>query len=188
VLGCPDRTGMEPEIEKRPPYGTSMVCQVIQVPGVQDNPAPVLTFCYRMLTYDVLRGPIGGRDYDSFNVGLSSPGEIQPTYVFTDGNRTREYGKLIDLGWRVGAVELKPYSGRAVKVCFANVTRVDSFYNSWTYLDDVQLHNLENRAYIPVARRNMPVSVSALDLNAAQSGHLSSEARPAAPSDGRRRR
>jgi hypothetical protein len=179
VLGCPDEAATEdtPK-ERRPPYGTSMICQVIHVPGVQDLPAPVLAFRYHMLTYDVLWSERYSRFYDSFNVGLRSPDEMEPTYVFTDGNKTQSYGTLDDLGWRTGTVDLKPYSGRAVEVCFANVTRVDELFNSWTFLDDVQLVNLENRAYMPLTRRNVSAVASALDLTV----------RPALPADLQRRR
>ncbi len=104
--------------------GTSMVCQTISVPAAQDMPAPVLFFRYRVLTYDVIWGPNTHKYYDSFDVGIASPGSIEPTYVFTDGNRSIE-GKLLDLGWREGSIDLRPYAGQTVRVCLSNITRED---------------------------------------------------------------
>jgi len=150
VLGCPDQ-------KDGVPFGESMICQTIDVPSAQDMPAPMLHFRYRIFTYDLVQGPTTGRFYDSFNVGVGPPGVVQPTYVFTDGNRTG-YGTLKDLGWREGAVDLRPSAGRIMKVCLANVTRVDASYNTWTIVDDVRLVNLEHRLYVPMVLRAAPVS------------------------------
>jgi hypothetical protein len=151
VLGCPD-------LKDGAPVGASMICQAIDVPVAQDMPGPVLSFRYRIFTYDVLVGPTTGDIYDSFSVGFDPPGVGQPTWVFTDGNRTDDWGELMDLGWRQGGVDLSPYAGRTKKVCLANVTRFDEFLNTWTYVDDVRLVNLENRLYIPMISRAAPVS------------------------------
>jgi hypothetical protein len=146
VLGCPNQ-------ETGAPFGASMVCQRINVPRAQDWPVPMVRFRYRVFTYDVLMGPTTGLMYDSFNVGLWPPGQVQPTYVFTDGNRTTDWGTLKDLGWREGAIELSAYAGQSVKVCLANVTRQDSDLNTWTWVDDVRLVNLEHRLFLPVVVR-----------------------------------
>ncbi len=145
VLGCPG--------QRDGPVGTAMICQTINVPNAQDWPAPVLLFRYHILTYDVLWGPTKQKFYDSFNVGLYPPGAVGPTYVFTDGNRTATYGQLLDLGWREGAVDLRPYAGRTTTICLANVTREDegdAVFNTWTLVDDVKLVNLEHRLYVPM--------------------------------------
>ena len=146
VLGCPNQ-------ETGAPFGASMVCQTINVPRAQDWPVPMLRFRYRVYTYDVLMGPTTGLIYDSFNVGLWPPGQVQPTYVFTDGNKTTDWGTLKDLGWREGAIELSGYAGQSAKVCLANVTRQDSDLNTWTFVDDVRLVNLEHRLFLPVVLR-----------------------------------
>jgi len=83
---------------------------------------------------------------------------MEPTPVFTDGNKTTTYNVQIDLGWREGTLDLKLYAGRTVEVCFDNTTRVDTFYNTWTYLDDVRLVNLEHKAYLPALKRKALVS------------------------------
>jgi hypothetical protein len=141
-----------------------MICQVLDVPPAQDMPAAMLHFRYRVFTYDVLWGEFTQQYYDSFNVGIGPPGVVQPTYVFTDGNRTQDYGTLMDLGWRESAVDLRPYAGRIMQICLANVTRVDSSYNTWTHVDDIRLVNLESKLYVPLIVR--AATASGLSLQA----------------------
>jgi hypothetical protein len=146
VLGCPN-------LDTGAPFGSSVVCQTISVPRTQDWPVPMLRFRYRIYTYDVLIGPTTGLVYDSFSVGLWPQGQVQPTYVFTDGNQTTDWGNLKDLGWREGAVELSAHAGQSVRVCLANVTRQDSDLNTWTFVDDVRMVNLEHRLFLPTVLR-----------------------------------
>ncbi len=152
VLGCPD-------VEDGAPVGASMICQTVAIPNAQDTPAPTLHFWYHIFTYDVLWSPRYNRFYDSFNVGLGPPGGIEPTWVFTDGNKIpSDYGRLMDLDWRAGAVDLRPYAGQTIKICLANVTREDEYYNTWTIVDDVRMVNLERELYLPMVLRATPVS------------------------------
>ena len=150
LLGCPF-------VRNGAPVGASMICQGIDVPSGQDMPAPTLYFRYRVFTYDMVWSQRYNRYYDSFNVSISPAGAIEPTYVFTDGNRTQEYDSLKDLGWREGTIDLKPYAGRRVKICLANVTREDGRYNTWTLVDDVRLLNVERKLFLPAVLRTTPV-------------------------------
>jgi hypothetical protein len=151
VLGCPD--------QEEGPVGASLICQTLDVPLPQDMPAPMLHFRYHIFTYDVLWGVTDpDQVYDSFNVGIGPPGVVQPTHVYTDGNRSTSYGQLMDLGWRDGSVDLRSYAGQVVKACLANVTRVDEAYNTWTIVDDVRMVNLEHRLYVPIIVRASPTS------------------------------
>jgi hypothetical protein len=153
----------EPLAETSTCVGEAMICQTISVPSVQDMPAPRLQFRYHIFTYDVLWGDVTRKFYDSFNVGLSDLGQMSPTYVFTDGNRSQDYGTLMNLGWREGSVDLRPYAGRTIKVCFANVTRVDESYNTWTFLDDVRIVHLEHKIVLPIVQRMRLAQVSAAE-------------------------
>ncbi|OQB28613.1 MAG: hypothetical protein BWY10_00323 [Chloroflexi bacterium ADurb.Bin180] len=149
VLGCPD-----PNDGRL--FGPSMICQSISVPSADDMPAPILLFRYHIYTYDVIWGPATQQFYDSFHVGLGDVGQIAPTYVYTDGNPGPNYGSLLDMGWREGAIDLSPYAGRAIKVCLANVTRVDGIYNTWTLVDDIRIKNQEYRVALPVIHKVRP--------------------------------
>jgi hypothetical protein len=148
------------------PVGASLIHQTISVPSRQDWPAPMLEFRYRIYTYDVLKGVQTGKLFDSLNVGLCSVGGIEPTCVFTDslfmdGNRAPEANQWRDLGWRQGAVDLRAYAGATVSVYLANATRVDTYYNTWTVVDDVRLVNLEYRLHLPAILRDAPASAQA---------------------------
>jgi len=158
VLGCPDESGAE---EGAVPFGTSRVCQALNVPAGSDMPAPVLSFRYHVLTYDVLWSERYQRFYDSFHV------TIGPTAVFTDGNRSQDYGQLVDLGWRQGELYLGSYAGQTIEVCLANVTRVDTLFNTWAYVDDVRLVNLEHRVHLPVVKRRALLPAQVLTASSA---------------------
>ncbi len=147
VLGCPDQR--EPA-----PLGVSMLCQTLNVPTRQDMSRPSLNFRYRIFTYDVLWGPTTNLFYDSLHVGVWPQGHIAPTWVFTDGNMTGSYGELLDLGWREGSVDLEQYAGQTIWICLSTVTREDPTLNTWAFVDDIRLVNLERRLYLPMIRGN----------------------------------
>jgi len=44
-----------------------------------------------------------------------------------------------DLGWKWSTYDLAPFQGQEITLRFENVTRVDGWYNTWTYVDDVQI-------------------------------------------------
>jgi len=157
VLGCPNQ-------ETSAAVGASMVCQTINVPGSANMPSPMISFRYRIFTYDVLWSQRYNRFYDSFNVGLALAGAIAPTYVYTDGNPSQNYGVLTDLGWRAGAIDVRAYAGRELRVCFANITRVDTLFNTWTYIDDVRIVNLEHRLHLPIVKRTTGATSQAVHL------------------------
>ena len=149
VLGCPDESGME---EGQVPYGTSMLCQSLNVPGAEEMPAPVLSFQYHVFTYDVLWSERYQRFYDSFHLNVGS------TPVLTDGNTSEIYGTLVDLGWREGLLDLRSYAGQTIDICFANVTRIDTLFNTWTFVDDVRMLNLEYSVHVPIIQRKANAS------------------------------
>ncbi len=156
LLGCPN-------LRNGAPIGMSVISQTIDVPNSADMPAPTLIFRYRVYTYDMVWSQRYNRYYDSFNVGLRTMDSIQPTWVYTDGNKTQDYDRLMDLGWHEGAVDLRPYAGRRVQFCLANATRVDSRYNTWTVVDDVRVLNVEKRLYLPaIVRAARTVGMSAM--------------------------
>jgi hypothetical protein len=44
-----------------------------------------------------------------------------------------------DLGWKPFTHDLTPFKGQEITLRFENVTRIDGWYNTWTYVDDVQI-------------------------------------------------
>jgi len=153
-----------------PPNSSAFISQEIHIPSLTDMPTPILSFWYRIFTYDVVYGcPPGETDpsapgsckvtpnylYDSFDVTVESDG--QPARrVLRDGNFDRSrVGTLVDTGWKKMFVDLRPYAGQTIRIRFANWNRSDPFYNTWTYLDDVQIEPPGNGSFVflPLALR-----------------------------------
>ncbi len=154
-----------------PPNSSASISQEIHIPSLTDIPVPILSFWYRIFTYDVVYGcPPGETDpneptgckvtpnylYDSFDVTIESDSQ-SARRVLRDGNFDRSrVGTLVDTGWKKAFVDLRPYAGQAIHVRFANWNRSDPFYNTWTYLDDVRIEPPGNGSFVflPLALRS----------------------------------
>jgi hypothetical protein len=118
------------------PDGDGYVSQSVHVPTTGHT----LTFWYRMYTQDVESGSSGAL-FDSFDVyvnNLDNPSSL----VFRDGNTGGAPGcnspdPTIDLGWRLGSVDLSAYEGQQVTLYFSVENRIDHLLDSWVFLDDV---------------------------------------------------
>jgi uncharacterized repeat protein (TIGR01451 family) len=104
-----------------------------QTVSVPSTTSPKLSFWYRIFTHD--RNSKLSDDYDSFDV------RINGMLVFRDMNQTDPYGcgNLRDLGWMHAIVDLSSYRGSYIIIRFEDWNRFDSWYNTWTYVDDVQI-------------------------------------------------
>jgi len=161
LLGDPDFGPCKPP-EETIPVGESGVTKIV---GVDQDGSPVLSFCYRMVTYDI-KGDDVVDPLDTFEVTVNG------TPVFIDGNpKLHSSGKCHDMdwdslvdwnsvqaqfpgtyigplmnGWRRVTVDLDPSKyGNSMTVHFANwnrdycgITDKDS-NNTFTYLDSVQI-------------------------------------------------
>jgi hypothetical protein len=47
-------------------------------------------------------------------------------------------------GWATGTINLSAYAGQTVTISFRNYSRFDGWYNTYTYLDDVAIINLDS--------------------------------------------
>jgi hypothetical protein len=120
------------------PSGSAWIQQRIRVP---DTPQPRLTFWYRVISYDASLGG-DGRLWDTFDVLIGE------TLVFRDDRgQVRppgSQGGRHDTGWQQAEVDLSRWRGQAVVVRFAAWNReydgngVD-YYNTWAYLDQVEV-------------------------------------------------
>jgi len=113
------------------PTGSAWMEQAIYVPSTDH---PRLHFEYRIVTQDM--NPYVEDGFDSFDVRIN--GNLE----FRDANRTYPYGcapqEKKDLGWRSGEIDLRPYRGQQVRIRFLNRNSPDKWYNTWTFVDDVQ--------------------------------------------------
>jgi len=113
------------------PLGGAWMEQTVLVPSAKTS--PTLSFWYNIFTHDKnydLSDP-----YDSFDV------RINGVRVFRDMNTTNPYkcDNLRNLGWRQKTINLSSYVGTYITIRFENWNRFDKWYNTWTYVDDVQI-------------------------------------------------
>ena len=97
--------------------------------------APRLTFWWRMFTYD-------HKEVDSLDVEVSKDGGSTWKLLWRGGYEAPGppgCGYLQDLGWQKAEVSLRKYKGQGVVLRFSNVTRRDGWYNTWTYLDGIEV-------------------------------------------------
>lgn len=113
------------------PIGSAWMEQAF---GVPDTTHPTLSFWYNIFTQDI--NPYLGEGLDSFDV------RINGALLFRDARRTGPFGcdpqVPTDLGWRNGQVDLSAYRGQQIRIRFENRNQPDRFYNTWTFVDDVQ--------------------------------------------------
>jgi hypothetical protein len=169
-LGTPD---YGPSIDEpgQVPVGYAMITQTVTIPSLDELTRPMLTFRYRVFTYDVLYSESYQRFYDSLDVALYDVTGQPLALLLRDGNTTSEYGKLYDTGWRLAMLDLRPYAGLTVQLVFANYNRNDNRYNTWSFVDDIQVPESQ-RCYLPAVdgARASALSAGAAAVGAGSSG------------------
>lgn len=124
---------------KNVPPGSAWAYQTIEVPDVD---TPILSFWYRIFTYDVLWSENHNSYYDYFDVYLQGTNGQTLEHILRDGY-TGEWkaNTLRDLGWRHFSYDLSAYAGQTVRVYFANFNTLgatnDPDLNTYTYLDEI---------------------------------------------------
>jgi Leucine-rich repeat (LRR) protein len=128
VLGNPDETC---SLGNSPRRGDSWISQVIEVPNTA---APRLELWYHIFTWD-LNSRLSD-EFDRFEVWVNN------NRIHRDANGDGVYGcgrPPTDLGWRRFSYDLSAYRGQQITVKLSNVVWPDEAYNTWTYVDDVQV-------------------------------------------------
>jgi len=114
------------------PIGTAWVSQTFSVPSC---PKPVLSFEYRIFSNDKLK--LSGDKWDSFDVYINN------TLILRDGNiqwlKANCYIDPWDSTWKPFSYSLSAYKGQNIRVSFHNANREDRYYNTWTYVDQVDV-------------------------------------------------
>jgi hypothetical protein len=112
------------------PVGSAWMRASFLVPNTS---SPTLTFWYRTLTYDANPGLTN--KFDSFDVLVAgSLGFRYANQIDVLSCSTRR-----DSNWRQKTIDLSAYRGQNATIEFQNHNRNDSFYNTWTYIDDITL-------------------------------------------------
>jgi hypothetical protein len=103
-----------------------------QVDTSEECPSPTLSFWYLIRSQDIL---VSSR-WDSFDV------YVNQDLVLRAGNKVwskPSCGALWDSQWRQFTYDLSAYRGQSIELSFGNVIRGDWWYNTYTYLDDIQI-------------------------------------------------
>ena len=97
-----------------------------------------------------------GTLFDSFDINVRTQADQAPTLLLRDGNfdcasynaYLDEHGipPLTDI-WAEKALDLTPYAGQTVSIEMLNANRQDWSYNTWTFVDSVQVVNQPVRVY-----------------------------------------
>lgn len=141
------------------PVDNAAISQILQVPNSNQVRQPTLAFWYRVFTYDVKYSQRLQRYVDTFDVTLYDLSGQLIAQLLRDGNPTQDYGTLYDTGWKRALIDLSPYAGQTVQLVFANYNRHDNLFNTWSYLDDVQVREgpFSYRLYLPATIGQSPV-------------------------------
>jgi len=110
--------------------GEAWIKQTFSVPSC---PKPELSFKYRIFSNDRLSDD----KWDSFDV------YINDTLILRDGNTDWNQASCDrepwDSGWKDFSYDLSAYKGQCIQVSFHNVSRADHWYNTWTYVDPIEV-------------------------------------------------
>ena len=138
------------------PVGAATISQTLLLPGADVLDQPVLTFWYRLFTYDTEYSEVQSRWYDTLDVRLNGPsGEI---LALRDGLPYQQWqeGVLADLGWRQAFIPIpRTWLGETITIRIQNWNRVDGRLNTWSHVTDVRLWD-PYRLYLPALQGGAP--------------------------------
>ncbi|MEA3339444.1 MAG: Ig-like domain-containing protein [Chloroflexota bacterium] len=146
------------------PVGSGRIWQTFTVP---DSSNPSITIWYHIYTHDVVWGDNTNKYYDSFEIyintvnwseasnpdpsdswrntrcrdNLGTPDANNPGLVFCYGNPSdpTKSNPPKGLDWRSVTLDLSQFKGQNITLYLATFNRVDGWYNTWTYVDDISL-------------------------------------------------
>jgi len=134
LLGNPDYP-CRPEDGWKIPVGEAWMCQTFSVPSCLK---PELSFKYRIFSNDVL----SDAKWDSFDVRVN--GSLILRYGNDEWDEADCDRETWDSEWKDSSdphpgcnCDLSAHKGENAQVCFQNESRVDHYYNTWTYVDQV---------------------------------------------------
>jgi hypothetical protein len=111
------------------PLGTAWIERTIAVPS---RGVSTLQIHYNIYSQDKLSDP----KYDRFEIW------VEGSLEWMDGILTDPYGcgtAPRTTGWRVFNFDVTGYQGTSITLRLQNVSGFDNWYNTWTYVDDIQL-------------------------------------------------
>jgi hypothetical protein len=131
------------------PIGYAAVKQTFVVP----EDVTGLRFNYVIWSQDAsVSNQYNGNELDRFEVYVTDT-QGQKALVFEDGNKNNtglscqkwwrvpgaENLRDSEVDWAIGTVDLNSYQGQMITISFENHSRLDHWYNTYTYIDNVTL-------------------------------------------------
>ncbi len=146
------------------PVGSGRIWQTFTVPN---DGTPEMTIWYHIYTHDIVWGVATPKYYDSFEIYINTvnwseanapdpddawrqtrcrdqlgiPDTGNPGLVFCDGNSSdaTNADPPKNLEWHSVTLDLSQFKGQNITLYLATFNRVDGWYNTWTYVDDMSL-------------------------------------------------
>ena len=125
------------------PVGSAAITQTIRIPGPSVMERPMLTFWYRIRTYDTEYSDRFQKIYDTLDVRLNFGNVHQ--LVFRDGQPYDQWleneGKaLADMGWRQAFIPIpRNMIDETVAISIQNWNRNDNWLNTWSQVTDIRV-------------------------------------------------
>jgi len=132
------------------PLGNAEIKRVVTVP---DNPNKEVWLDFNYIIYS--QDASTSVTYDRFEVYVQDTGS--PALLFADGNMVSsslscsKWRRVpgpdnprdgITTGWALGSIDLTAYKGHNITISFQNWSRFDNYYNTYTYLDNINLRQV----------------------------------------------
>jgi len=148
-LGLGNPIGPSCPITNVPVNSFAGLDQIVNVPTVGSGQNITLKFNYIIYSQDKI-------PYDKFAVYITDMSTASTVLVFTDGNKIPISGSNSctwyrvpsaqnpgpnneTSGWAMASINLNGYQGKQINVSFQNSNGSDGWYNTYTYLDNVEI-------------------------------------------------
>jgi len=134
------------------PLGYASVEQQLWIPDVPGQDVEI-KFKYIIYSEDRAIGPpLDPNDYDRLEVYVMSTSGSE--LVFSDANKGTNFGCSVwsrvpgpnnirngkTTGWAEATIDMSDYEGESILLSFRNYNRTDGFYNTVSFIDDVELN------------------------------------------------
>ncbi len=123
------------------PIGSAVLEQTIQVPA---GKTVAFSFSYRLLTEDVKYSRTYNTDADTLQAFVKGTNGQWSSETIGGEYRELSCGSWFDTGWRRYNQDLSQFAGQTVTLSFVLSNRIDGWYNTYAYVDDVTLVSIPN--------------------------------------------
>jgi len=140
------------------PQGAVTATQTVHLPQTRPGDRIWLSFRYRVMSYDTMNydpgGPIPAYIGDTFDANVLATDGVHR--VVRSGCPLSQWvkGQKWDSGCQSGIIELTKYAGQDVQLQFANWNRWDHYWNTYSYVYNVEVQVFGWATNLPLTQRN----------------------------------